>query len=165
MKSIPHPIFREGIEWRKLSKEERAGKAWKYILLADVFISVETGVQFHFDCISSGKVWLQILPHGLIISKGYSWNGNTFSPDNIGGVSLLLPSLAHDPLFQFSGAVGFPRKQITLPWTNWLYLQLSHWFLGRVYHAGLVAGSWLLWGETLPGDYVMKRPLHKPEPT
>jgi hypothetical protein len=158
------PPFREGIEWRKLTREERNGKPWKYVLLKDVFIEVETGLHDHYDCISGDKTYMVLLPHGILMKKTYAWNGNTASPDKIGHQWLLLPSLPHDGLFQFSGALGFPRAVITLPWTNWLYLCMSPRWIGWAYYAGLVSGSWALWGQRHEGEYVECHSLHQPEP-
>ena len=139
------PVFREGIEWRKLSKAERAGKPWKYTLLKDIFIEVETGVDSHYDCMGAdGRVWMMILPHGILIRTAYSWNGNTASPDKLFGQWLILGSLPHDPLFQFSGCEGFP---LSLSFANRLYLALSPRWIGWAYYSGLNVGSWMLWGK------------------
>lgn len=159
------PPFREGHEWRRLTPAERGGKPWKYVLLKDVFIEVETGLADHYDCKSGDKTYAVLLPHGITLKRKYAWNGNTASPDSLFGVKLLLQSLPHDALFQFSGAIGFPRCVITLPWTNWLYLKMSPPWIGWAYYAGLVAGSWALWGrKPRNGEYVECKPLHQPEP-
>ena len=161
------PLFRENIEWRRLTKEERGKKPWKYILLKDVFFEVETGVDRHYDCCGKdGKVWVVIVPHGIIMKKGYAWNGNTASPDSLFGICLLIPSLPHDGLFQFSGSLGFPRNVITLNWTNCLYFALADKRLAWAYYAGLAVGSWYVWcSPPKNGDHVVSKPLHFPEPT
>lgn len=154
------PLFREGIEWRKLTKAERGGKPWKYVLLTDVLFEVETGLLDRFDCVSHDATYMVLSPNGITMKQGYAWNGNSFSPDSIFGVCLRLPSLPHDGLFQFSGAFGFPRIKITLPWANWLYLKTAHPFWGKAYYAGLVTGSWALWArEPQNGEYVECNPI------
>jgi hypothetical protein len=159
------PLFREGIEWRRLLPSERVGVPWKYVLMRDVFIEVETGLDAHYDCLSGDRVFMVLLPHGIVMKKGYAWNGNTASPDMV-KQGMLLPSLPHDGLFQFSGALGFPREVITLPWVNWLYLQMSPRWIGWAYYAGLVSGSWALWGiRPIGGETVACCPLHQSEPT
>jgi hypothetical protein len=159
------PHFRQSIEWRKLTWQERAGKPWKYVLLQDIFIEVETGLRDRYDCFSGDVVYMTLLPHGIVMRKGYAWNGNTASPDKLFGRWLLVQSLPHDGFFQFSGAIGFPRAVITLPWVNWLYLQMSPAWAGWAYYAGLVSGSWALWGHPPQnGEYVECRALHQPEP-
>ena len=166
MTVIP-PKFREGIEWRKLTADERDGKPWKSVLLKDVFIEVETGVTRHYNCQNSERrVWMMILPHGILMMKGYAWNGNTSSPDRLFGRWLILQSLPHDGLFQFSGTIGFPREQITCNWANTLYLALAQVWIGWAYYAGLTAGSWALWGKPPKnGDHVESFPLFFPDPT
>lgn len=164
MKVSP-PAFCEGTEWRKLTPAERAGKKWKYILLKDVFIEVETGVRAHYECVSRGTIYMVILPHGIVMKKGYAWNGNTASPDAVFRTSLLLPSLPHDGLFQFSGAEGFPAE-VTLRWTNCLYFSLSPHWIGWAYWTGLFVGSWTLWTRPPKEDErVFRRLLHAKEPT
>lgn len=163
---VTRPQFREGMEWRKLTKAERSGKPWKYILLKDLFIEVETGVKRHYDCSGrDGHVWMMILPHGILISAGYAWNGNTASPDKLFGQWLLLESVPHDALFQFSGCSGFP-PHITLSFANGLYYELAPPATGWAYFAGLTIGSWALWGKPpKDGEYVTSYPLHLAEPT
>jgi hypothetical protein len=162
---VATPQFRQGYEWRKLSKAERKGKPWKYILLKDMFLEVETGVTRHYDCTGAdGHVWAMILPHGIWLSKGYAWNGNTGSPDKLLGVWLLLGAVFHDLLFQFSGCSQFPAE-ITLGWSNRLYFALSPRWIGWAYYAGLTVGSWALWGKPpKDGEYVTSYPLYFPEP-
>jgi hypothetical protein len=164
---VIRPAFCEGVEWRKLTPEERDGKPWKYVLLKDVFIQVETGLTRHFNCCGeNGVIWMMILPHGIRMMKGYAWNGNTASPDRLLGRWLLLESLPHDGLFQFSGAAGFPRDVITLNFANCLYFALAPPFSGWAYYSGLTLGSWALWGRPPKnGDYVESLPLFLPEPT
>jgi hypothetical protein len=160
------PEFRENEHWRRIPPSERNGKPWKYVLLQDVFLGVETGVDRRYECRSGGRLWMVILPYGIWIMEGYAWNGNSFSPDWILGVCLLFQSLPHDGLFQFSGAFGFPRAIITLRWVNWLYLKTAHPFWGKVYYAGLVSGSWAFWAcPPKNGEYVESLPLPQPEPT
>lgn len=166
MKAI-RPAFQEGIEWRKLTAKERDGKPWKYVLLKDVFIEVETDLFRHFDCKGGdGRTWMVILPHGILMKKGYAWNGNTASPDKLFGKWLILESLPHDGLFQFSGADGFPRDIITLGWANRLYLALAPAWSGWAYYTGLTVGSWALWASPPKnGDHVQSHPLFMAEPT
>lgn len=163
---VIRPLFREGHEWRKLTAEERDGKPWKYVLLKDIFIEVETGLSRRFECRGKeGRIWMLLLPHGILMKSGYAWNGNTASPDKLFGRWLLLESLPHDGLFQFSGAMGFPRETITLGWSNRLYLALAPPWSGWAYYAGLSAGSWALWARPPQnGDYVESKPLHCLEP-
>ena len=154
------PKFREGIEWRKLTKAERAGKLWKYLLLKDVFFKVKTGVTRKYLCCGAdGIVWATILPDGIWVHRNYAWNGNTASPDKLFGVWLLVASVVHDVLFQFSGCSGFPES-ITLSFANLLYFHLSPGFAGWAYFSGLSIGSWALWGKP-PKDkeYVISYPL------
>lgn len=160
------PLFREGIEWRRLTAEERRGKKWKYILLKDVFVEMPTGVRRHYDCMGGdGHVWMKILPKGIVVSRGYAWNGNTNAPDKLFGVWLLLGSLPHDALFQFSGCIGFP-PEVSLHFANGLYQALSPGWIGWAYRAGLFLGSWVLWGQSPPdGETVISYPLYAVEPT
>jgi hypothetical protein len=163
---VVRPLFRENIEWRRLTRGERKGKPWKYILLKDIFIECKTGVTRHYDCVGKdGYVYGSILPHGVLISRLYAWNGNTGAPDSIFGLLLLLASLPHDLLFQFSGCSGFP-SEITLSWTNALYFALSPKLTGWAYWSGLFMFSWILWA-VLPkdGEYVTNYPLFLDEPT
>lgn len=159
MTPIQQP-FKENVEWRKLTPEERKGKPWKYVLLKDVFIQVKTGLQHRYNCNSGGETYVCLLPDGIVMKRGYAWNGNSFSPDRILNQCLLFPSLPHDGLFQFSGAMGFPRNIITLRWANWLYLKCAHLFWGKIYYAGLVSGSWALWSrKPCDGDHVEREPI------
>lgn len=158
------PTFREGNEWRRLSSIERGESPWKYVLLKDVFVGVETGLKCRYDCISNGVIYMTLLPHGIIMRKGYSWNGNTASPDRLCGQWMLVESLPHDGIFQFSGVKGFPSSVITLSWANWLYLKMSPKWIGWAYYAGLSVGSWAAWGQQHEGDKVEIKPLPKPEP-
>ena len=177
---VVRPSFREGIEWRKLTDEERRNtdgtlKPWKYILLRDVFIEVETGLKEHYDCYSDETIYMALLPHGITMKKGYAWNGNTGAPERVRWfdflrwlwiwICMLLGSLPHDGLFQFSGAIGFPRSVITLSWANSLYYALSDKRVAWIYRTGLFIGSWALWGQRHEGEYVECRPLNQPEPT
>lgn len=158
------PPFREGIEWRKLTDAEMVHGPWKYTLLKDLFIGVETDLKRHYDCMGAdGRVWAMILPHGINISRGYSWNGNTASPDKLFGNWLLLESVPHDALFQFSGCTLFPPA-VTLGFANRLYLALAPRFSGWAYFTGLTIGSWLLWGKPPKcGEYVTSYPLQRIE--
>jgi len=164
--NVKLPKFREGVEWRKLTKEERGDRPWKYKLLKNVFIEVDTGVRYHYDCCGGdGTAWMKILPHGITMLAGYAWNGNSFSPDKLFCRWRLLESLPHDGFFQFSGCMNFPRRDISLMWVNWLYYTMSAQPISRIYYAGLVAGSWALW--CLPpkdGEYISIRPLFEEEP-
>lgn len=164
---VTRPQFREGVEWRKLTKAERGEDPWKYILLTNVFFKVDTGVTRRYLCTGEdGTVWATIFPHGIWIRRGYAWNGNTASPDKIFGVWLLRASVVHDVLFQFSGCSGFPSEAITLSFANLLYLKLSPRFIGWAYYSGLTVGSWALWGKPPKNkEYVISYPLHLAEPT
>lgn len=162
---LTRPQFREGIEWRKLTAAEMVHGPWKYTLLKDLFIEVETGATRHYDCAGrDGRVWAMILPHGIWLSKGYAWNGNTASPDKMFGAWLLLASVFHDALFQFSGCSQFPEV-VTIGWSNRLYFALSPRWIGWAYWTGLTIGSWALWGKPpKDGEYVTSYPLQRKEP-
>ena len=164
--------FRECIEWRKLTLAERTRPdgtltKWKFILLRDVFIEVETGATRHYNCLGrNGVIWMKILPHGITVMKGYAWNGNTGAPETPFGISMLIGSLVHDGLFQFSGVLGFPRLLISRTWCNDLYYALSDKRIAWAYRIGLALGSWAFWGlDPEDGEHVESLPLHLTEPT
>lgn len=136
------PAFIEGIHWRRLTREERAGAPWKYILLVDMEFRLESPVcgtpRILMDFV--GRVWGIIRPLSLIVKRGYSWNGCSWSPD-----WELLSSLPHDLLYQFSGCLDFPEL-ITRRWADDLFYALCHTPVGFLYLAGLRTGSRWWWG-------------------
>lgn len=173
--NVETPQFRKDIEWRELTTEERTlsnGELspWKYILLTDVFFKVETGITRQYNCRSGDNTWVVITPDGILMKAGYSWNGNTGAPERVRWfdlfkwiwvwICMLIGSLPHDGIFQYSGAPGFPRHIITLSWTNSLYYAVSDKRLAWAYRTGLAFLSWAFWcRKPNPGDYVESLPL------
>lgn len=114
---ISIPEFIENKHFRELSPKEGKYK-YRYITMEDI------EVKFKYFLISSnkkleymdpsGKVWLTIYQHSMIISKNYAWNG--CSPKRWIGVWLGTPdfdetivaSLIHDVGIQFYQDPTFP---------------------------------------------------------
>jgi len=146
------PRFIEGVHWRRLTSDERAGSPWKYVLLRDV--------TFDYSPPAVATTWLLkdrdgilrglIEPRDITVCRGYAWNGCSFSPD-----LELLASLPHDLLYQFSGVPGFPAT-ITRRWADRLFGALTTTGLGWAYRLGLLVGSWVCWGAPPDGLSVQK---------
>ena len=158
---VVRPSFREGIEWRKLTAEERDGKRWKYVLLREIFIEVETGLTLHYDLYdATGRKWGMLLPHGIVICAAYSWDGCSASPD-----WELLASLPHDLLFQFCQVESFPSA-ITNGWADCLFYALCVTWAAVLYFSGLRIGSWKAWNrKNVDGEFIKIIPLLQREPT
>jgi len=155
-----HPLFREGIEWRRLTKEERMGddgklKPWKYVLLEDIYFPMLLPLRCRYDFVSGGLVRGKAGALGLTVMAGYAWNGCSFSPD-----WELLASLPHDLLYQFSGCWEFPATVLSRKFCDDLFYGLCTTRVGWAYRSGLWLGSWACW-DSMPAedDYVI---IHKP---
>lgn len=143
------PLFREGIEWRRLSKEERKGKPWKYVLLKDVFIPCLIPIRSRYEFISGGQIRGIVNSLGITVCEGYAWNGCSFSPD-----WELLASLPHDLLYQFSGCQGYPTTVLDRGFCDEMFFNLCVTRWGGLYFVGLSVGSWSCFGRTNKGDTV-----------
>ena len=124
---------------------------WEYKLLRDVHIPMShiplPNVLFRD---ASGRLWFRIVDGVLVISKGYSWNGNSFAIDTRKN---MLGSLVHDALYQFSAAPGFPmtREQADLIYLG--ILRASGFMLAVVYYRAVKRFGAVFWqsnmGETM----------------
>jgi hypothetical protein len=124
---------------------------WEYTLLRDVHIPVNylplPNVLFRD---AAGRSWVRIVDGVLIISKGYSWNGNSFAVDTRKN---MLGSLVHDALYQFSAAPGFPmtREQADLIYLG--ILRGSGFMFAGMYYCAVKRFGGVFWesnmGETM----------------
>lgn len=148
MRPDPAP-FHEGIHWRRLTAQERNGRQWKYILLRPVTISFGQLICFGiYQLKADGTPWGMIDKHSITVAAGYTWNGSSFSPDLDG---VMLASVVHDLLYQFSGVPHFPFSRA---WCDNLFFDLCDTPLAIFYRAGLFLGSWSCWGQHAPGSYI-----------
>ncbi len=144
------PPFHEGIHWRRLTDDERNGREWKYVTLRPITVNFGQLICFgHYQLIADGEKWGFITPHNIEVAAGYAWNGSSFSPDLKG---VMLASLVHDLLYQFSGVHHFP---FTRQWCDNLFFDLSTTPLAWAYRAGLFLGSWSCWGQHAPGTAIV----------
>ena len=159
---VVRPAFREGKEWRKLTPAERNGSRWKYILLRELFIEVETGLTLHYDLYDkAGRKWGMLLPHGIVICAEYAWDGCSKSPD-----WELLASVPHDLLFQFCQVAGFPLSVITNCWADCLFFALCVTWAAVLFFSGLRIGSWKAWNrKNIDDEFIKIHPLLQSEPT
>jgi len=145
------PAFRENAEWRKLTSDERNGRPWKYKLLQDVSVRFKDticfGAYYLYD--GNGNHWGTISPREISVSAGYAWNGSSCSPDLPG---VLLPSVVHDLLYQFSGVAAFPFSR---HFADSLFYGLSASRLAFAYRLGLLVGGWSCWGQHEPGAHIV----------
>jgi len=149
---LKHPLFREGIEWCRLTDKERMGddgklKIWKYILLTDVYFQVMLPIRSRYSFVSGGQVWGKVTNAGITVMKGYAWNGCSFSPD-----WELLASLPHDLLYQFSGCDNYPETVIGRNFCDNLFYGLCVTKVGWAYRVGLGLGSWMCWDQIPAND-------------
>ena len=148
---VQKPQFIEGIQWRKLSASERNGRPWKYELIEGVAVKFKEMI-----CVEScylldgdGMCWGSITPHQITVSRNYQWNGSSCSPDLHG---VLLSSVVHDLLYQFSGAPRFPLSR---KFADDLFYSLATSRLAFLYRAGLLVGGWTCWGQHEPGAHII----------
>ena len=143
------PTFIENIHWRKLTSQERNGRPWKYVLLKNFKVTFLAplcrGVYYLFD--GDGTCWGTITPQGITVHAGYAWNGSTASPD----WKVILASLVHDLLYQFSGVAAFP---LTRCQCDNIFFSLAESPLRILYRVGLLVGGWWCWGNSPPGSHI-----------
>lgn len=139
--TVSCPAFSEGVSWRRLTAAERAGSDWKYKtqIKVAIYFAEPICARSYRLIDQDGNVRGAICPNAIIVFAGYAWNGSSCSPDL---PSVMLASLFHDLLFQFSGCNGFP---LSLWFCNNLFLALCSSPLGIAYRIGLFAGSWAFW--------------------
>jgi hypothetical protein len=145
--NILRPWFQEGIHWRKLTANERNGRPWKYKTIRSITVRFERRICFGRYCLydGDGNLWGVIEPNSITVAAGYAWNGSSFSPDLPG---VLLASLVHDLLYQFSGCEGFPFSRM---FCDDLFYALAESPFSPIYRLGLFIGGWACWGKIEPG--------------
>ena len=150
MKTLPQP-FTEGIHWRKLTPEERGGSPWKYVLLRDVKLRFYGQVCFgnYYLHDGSSRHWGSLTPNFIMVCAGYAWNGSSFSPDLDG---VMLSSVVHDLLYQFSGVAGFPFSR---SFCDDVFYAAATTRLALAYRLGLLVGGWACWGRKEDGLYII----------
>lgn len=148
---IVGPEFIEGIHWRKLTAMERNGRPWKYKLLQDITVRFERPICFgnYYLHDGNGDHWGTISPLFIMVSAGYAWNGSSCSPDLPG---VLLPSVVHDLLYQFSGVNHFPFSRT---FADNLFFDLATTRLAFAYRLGLLVGGWACWGQHETGLHIV----------
>jgi hypothetical protein len=148
---ILRPWFQEGIHYAKIPRSERNGRPWKYKLLDDITVRFDFPICFgnYYLHDGNGDHWGTISPRFIMVSKGYAWNGSSCSPDLSG---VLLSSVVHDLLYQFSGVETFPFSR---NFADNLFFSLSTTPLAFAYRAGLFLGGWACWGQHEPGTHIV----------
>lgn len=148
---LPRPQFIEGTHWRKLTADERNGRPWKYKLIQDITVWFDRPICFgsYYLHDGNGDHWGTISPRFIMVSAGYAWNGSSCSPDLRG---VLLASVVHDLLYQFSGVPLFPFSR---HFCDNLFFSLSSTPLAFAYRAGLFLGGWACWGQHEPGTHII----------
>lgn len=148
---IQRPDFIEGSHWRKLTSVERNGRPWKYLLRQDLTVYLDRPICFGnyqlYD--GNGDHWGTLSPRFIMVRPGYAWNGSSFSPDLPG---VLLASLVHDLLYQFSGAECFPFSRT---FCDNLFFSLCTTRLAFAYRLGLLVGGWACWGRKETGLHIV----------
>ena len=147
---LQRPQFIEGIHWRKLTATERNGRPWKYRLLQNVAVEFDRSICFgHYNLYDgNGTCWGMVSPQKITIIAGYAWNGSSCSPD----WRVLLASLPHDLLYQFSGCASFPFSRT---FCDDLFLALAQSPFSPLYRLGLLVGGWACWGKHEPGAHII----------
>ena len=144
---LSSPQFTEGVQWRKLTAAERNGKPWKYELLHDITVRFSEDIcmgRYHlYD--GDGNQWGIIKPTEITVRRFYQWNGSSCSPDLKG---VLLASVVHDLLYQFSGTYPFPLLR---SFCDRVFYDLSTTKLRCLYLLGLTVGGWTCWGKQATG--------------
>lgn len=152
MKLTRPPFFR-GEHYRRITKRKikRTGKSWKYNLLENATVKFEKQICFGTYYLHDGNdaCWGCITPYSITVFSGYSWDGSSCSPDLEG---VMLASLIHDLLYQFSGVANFPLSR---QFADSLFYALSTSPLAFLYRAGLFVGSWTCWGKKEPGAHII----------
>jgi hypothetical protein len=160
---IQAPALWEGIDYRRMAVAESGGvyrfKTLRPIVytFSGAVVPIPTRLSFR----TGATEWMRMEPHRMTIAPGYAWNGNSVkrgyrllgrdiwlgTPDF---TATLAASLAHDPLFQFSGLGELPFSLAT---ANDFYGQIceqNHFLLTSIYCEALAECSWASWGKSDP---------------
>jgi len=145
---ISKPAFREDVEWVKIP---RNGRPWKYRVKSALGVKVSfdspvcRGTYYLMD--GDDNCWGVITPRSIMACQGYAWNGSTCSPD----AGVLLASLIHDILYQFSGCYNFPFSR---KFCDNLFYQLANSPLKPLYRLGLLVCGGAFWEKTESGSHI-----------
>lgn len=138
--------FEEGAQWRRLTREERAGTPWLYVTTRALEVRFASPIVRNLYVLTdgAGREWGSIAPNYIRLMSGYAWNGSTCAPDCD---SNMLASVVHDLLYQFSGCPFFPSA-ISRSWADDLFYALCRaegFWLAWAYRSGLFLASWHFW--------------------
>ena len=133
--------FKEGVDYRKLTRKERGGKPWKYELVKDYRLSkVKLGDKYiGID----GYVFYNVHRKELVIYLPYRWNGSNVVPDT---KACMRASATHDALCQLINEGKLSRKYRKN--ADQLYRDMMiedgawHWHAGLRYRCLRVWAGW-----------------------
>lgn len=146
---ITHGAFLLGKEYRRRTPDEPRFDDWKYTVTAGVvtiYFAKPICKTFLNLIDGDGNVWGCIRPHSISVYAPYSWDGSSKSPDYDG---VMLASLIHDVLYQWSGCEGFPLSRWTCDKIFYTLAQrpnLALFFVPACYWAGLIVGGRIVGG-------------------
>lgn len=159
--NISPPPLSENTDFRRMAVVESGG-VYRFKLTRSAIFTLRGSaipIPQRLSFRTSGKEWMRVEPHRIIISGGYAWNGNSVkkgvrilgrdvwlgTPDFDPGT--LAASLIHDALFQYSFLREMP---FSCAQANDFYAQIckaNHFKLTGIYRSALDEFSHAFWGK------------------
>ena len=134
--------FKEGVDYRKLSRKERGGKPYKYELKKDYTHPSDIDIG-STNIRVIGYIYYSAWPWMLKICKGYRWNGSNVVRDT---KACMRASATHDALCQLINEGKLSRKYRKN--ADQLYRDMMiedgawHWHAGLRYRCLRVWAGW-----------------------